>query len=84
MYSGNTTDFEINDLVRTSKKLIHSSYDAEARKNRMEDTVGRVISREDGHGHGDYLKVRHLDGTVGCYDPHEISLERPRKEQTLH
>lgn len=77
-------DFKVNDLVHTADTLEHHSFTKEARANRREKSVGRVLSIEDGHGHGDFLKVRHLDGVVGCYDPDEIELVRERRAQTLN
>jgi hypothetical protein len=71
--------FKSGDFVRTARALEPRDFTLEGQMNRRCNTIGTVVadwqSSPEHNSHGLCYDVRHVDGSLGCYDPDEITLE---------
>ena len=65
--------FKSGDFVRTARVLEPRDFTLEGQMNRRCNTTGTVVAEHNSHGL--CYDVRHVDGSLGCYDPDEITLE---------
>jgi hypothetical protein len=72
-----------NARVRTLKSLHDDQYTSEALKHRKWGAEGIVVGSHNSHGL--CYDVRHLDDSIGCYDPDELkSLDQQCKHKFCH
>ncbi len=74
MNAGKYPPISPGTLVRTTQEdeANADSWTEEGKKRRKWGVEGEVIAHHDSHGL--CYEVKHKDGTVGCYDPTELTI----------
>lgn len=63
---------EIGTRVRTAREIDPRDFTSMAVELRRPNVEGEVLKKHDAHG--ECYKIRHADGTVGYYDPDELTV----------